>query len=233
MHQSIKSGQYQHLIVSPEQLGMFNGHLPRLASLLRKDRLFTGKICRVHVDEAHNIFTAGLPHHGEAAFRPAYGRLGELRVLLTKGTPIQVLSATFPPHVLATVRRELSISQNSLHIRLSTNRSNITYAVAPLMRSPADFRNLNFLLPTLLHPPMMIPKTLIFHDCKKEATDAARYNDARLPPHLRNQGIVKHYHSDMSIEYLQQVFEDFASADGKCRILHATAGASTVSQNLL
>ncbi|KIJ06385.1 hypothetical protein PAXINDRAFT_48851, partial [Paxillus involutus ATCC 200175] len=75
--------------------------------------------------------------------------------------------------------------------------------------------------------PMMIPKTLIFHDSKQDATDAATYIDERLPEQLRNQGIVKHYHSDMSAEYLQQTFEDFSSPDGRCRILHATAGAST------
>ncbi|KAI9459623.1 P-loop containing nucleoside triphosphate hydrolase protein, partial [Boletus coccyginus] len=68
--QSIKSGQYQHLIVSPEQLGMLNGHLPGLATLICKDQAFMSQICLVHVDEAHNIFTASLPHHGEAAFRP-------------------------------------------------------------------------------------------------------------------------------------------------------------------
>jgi len=212
---------------------MLNGHLPRLATLIRKDQAFMSKICRVHVDEAHNIFTAGLPHHGEAVFRPAYGQLGELCVLLAKGTPIQALSATFPPHILMTIKRELSMSPNCLHIQLSTNCTNITYAVAPLVRSPADFHNLNFLLPTSLHPPMIIPKTLIFHDCKQEATDAAHYNDGHLPPHLRNQGIIKHYHSDMSIKYLKKTFQDFGSPDGKCRILHATAGASMVSQNLL
>ncbi|KAF9219319.1 hypothetical protein BS17DRAFT_717772, partial [Gyrodon lividus] len=42
-----------------------------------------------------------------------------------------------------------------------------------------------------------------------------------------NQGIVKHYHSDMSAEYLQQTYNDFSSDTGTCRILHATAGAST------
>lgn len=92
-HQSIKSGQYQHLAVSPEQLGMFSGRIPRLASLICK----ASKIRRVHADEAHNILAAGLPHHGQAAFRPAYGQLGELRVRLTSGTPIQALSATFSP----------------------------------------------------------------------------------------------------------------------------------------
>lgn len=31
---SIEKGHYQHLIVSPEQLGVYNGHFPCLAQLL-------------------------------------------------------------------------------------------------------------------------------------------------------------------------------------------------------
>ncbi|KAG2090595.1 uncharacterized protein F5147DRAFT_620217 [Suillus discolor] len=93
--ESIHAGKFTHLIVSPEQLSMFNGHLPRLARLLRQNRTFTQHIKRVHIDEAHNIYTAGLPHHGEEAFRPAYGKLGELRVLLCKGTTFQDLDNRF------------------------------------------------------------------------------------------------------------------------------------------
>ncbi|KIJ05208.1 hypothetical protein PAXINDRAFT_93756, partial [Paxillus involutus ATCC 200175] len=59
------------------------------------------------VDEAHNIHTAGLSHHGEDAFRPAYGRLGDFRILLPKGIPFQALSATLPLHILMTIKREL------------------------------------------------------------------------------------------------------------------------------
>jgi len=76
---------------------------------------------------------------------------------------------------------------------------------------------------------MDIPKTLVFHDSKQDATDVARYTHARLPKLLQNRGIVKHYHSDMSAEYLKQAYEDFSNPDGRCRVLHATAGASTVS----
>ncbi|KAF9228132.1 hypothetical protein BS17DRAFT_805720 [Gyrodon lividus] len=218
MMQSIKSGHYQHLVVSPEQLGMFNGHLPRLARLIRHDRVFTSKISRVHVDEAHNIYTAGLSHHGEDAFRPAYGRLGNFRVLLPKGIPFQALSATLPPHIPMTIKCELILSSDLLEIQLSSNRSNITYARLPLIGALRDFRNLDLLIPNFAVP-MMIPKTLIFHDSKQDATDAATYIDARLPEQLQNQGIVKHYHSNMSAEYLQQTFEDFSSPDGQCRIL--------------
>ncbi|KAG9310628.1 hypothetical protein JVU11DRAFT_9196 [Chiua virens] len=118
------------------------------------------------------------------------------------------------------------MSSNCLEINLSTNRPNITYATVPLVGGLRNFRNFDLLIPQL-HPPMSIPKTLVFHDCKQDAADATAYVNAKLPNDLQNRGIVKHYHSDMSLEYLQQTFEDFSSPDGTCRILHATAGAST------
>jgi superfamily II DNA helicase RecQ len=201
---------------------MFNGHLPCFA------RTFTQRIKSVHIDEAHNIYTAGLPHHGEEAFRPAYGKLGELRVLLCKGTTFHALSATLPRHILSTVQHELMFSSDHISLALSTNRPNITYATTPIIGGLRNFRNFDCLIPENYAPPMMIPKTLIFHDNKQEAATAAAYNDSRLPKLLQNQGIVKHYHSDMSAEYLQQTYVDFYLATGTCRIIHATAGASTV-----
>ncbi|KAG9312619.1 hypothetical protein JVU11DRAFT_7025 [Chiua virens] len=58
--------------------------------------------------------------------------------------------------------------------------------------------------------------------------DVAEFMDANLPHGLENHGVVKHYHSTMSVEYLQQTFEDFSNPNGTCRILHAMAGAATV-----
>ncbi|KAG1893191.1 uncharacterized protein F5891DRAFT_963388 [Suillus fuscotomentosus] len=45
--ESIRVGKFTHLIVSPEQLSMFNGHLPRLTRLLRQDQTFTRRIKHV------------------------------------------------------------------------------------------------------------------------------------------------------------------------------------------
>ncbi|KAJ7233634.1 P-loop containing nucleoside triphosphate hydrolase protein, partial [Mycena rebaudengoi] len=56
----IRDGYFQHLIVQPEQLRTHQGHLPRLARLLSVPR-FVKTIARVHIDEAHNHYTAGLP----------------------------------------------------------------------------------------------------------------------------------------------------------------------------
>jgi len=226
----IGNGHYQHLIVSPEQLGMYNGHLPRLARLLRQERTFANKIQRVHVDEAHNIFTAGLSHHGEDAFRPAYGRLAEFRAILPDTVAFQALSATLPPHIYSVVQRELAMRPNHVRITVSTNRPNIVYATSPIVGNLREFHNFDCLVPKDFDPELTtIPKTLVFHDNKRDATDAARYTNERLPIPLQNIGIVRHYHSDMSVEYLQQTYTDFSDPDGQCRILHATAGASTVS----
>lgn len=79
---------------------------------------------------------------------------------------------------------------------------------------------------------MAIPKALVFHDSKQEATDAVAFIESRLPSCLQNPGLIKHYHSDMLAEYLQQTFEDFSQPDGVCRILHATAGAANVGFNI-
>ena len=73
------------------------------------------------------------------------------------------------------------MSSNLVSIRLSTNHPNIMYATTPIIGTLRDFRNFNFLIPTNLHPPMDIPKALVFHDSKLDATGTAQYTNSRLP----------------------------------------------------
>ncbi|KAJ7192725.1 hypothetical protein GGX14DRAFT_340478, partial [Mycena pura] len=60
--ENIGNGSFQHLIVQPEQLRSFRGHLPRLARLLLTPN-FTKTISRLHIDEINNHYTAGLSHY--------------------------------------------------------------------------------------------------------------------------------------------------------------------------
>jgi superfamily II DNA helicase RecQ len=146
MMQKISSGHFQHLIVQPEQLKSFNGHLPRLTRLLN-DPKFVKTIDRVHVDEAYFIRTAGLPLYGLPAFRPSWGTLNELRIRLPKDTPVQALSATFPPHIKSAVIENLNFDPKSLiSLAISCNRPNIMYATDRIVGSLSNFRNLDFLL---------------------------------------------------------------------------------------
>ena len=76
---------------------------------------------------------------------------------------------------------KLAMSTNHVSITLSTNRPNITYATTLIIGTLHSFHGLNCLIPTNFHPPMDIPKTLVFHDSKLDATNAAWYINSRLP----------------------------------------------------
>lgn len=190
-------------------------------------------IRRVHVDEAHFIYTAGLKHYGLPAFRSAWGRLGEFRIKIGKQVPVQALSGTQPPHIKAAIIKSLLFDKSQLcSIKMTCNRPNIVYATHPIVGELSDFRNLDFLVPrpypTGTQAGWNLPKTVVFHDKIEQAADAALYHTRRLPEDLQKKGLVMHYHGGMSKEYLTQVYEDFSDVNGRCRILHATEGASTV-----
>jgi len=82
------------------------GHLPRLYLLLRHHH-FQRHITRINVDEVHNIYTAGLSLYGLDAFRPAWGRLDELKAILPKDTRWSGFSATIPPHILKVAEKKV------------------------------------------------------------------------------------------------------------------------------
>jgi len=208
---------------------MIAGHLPRLARLIQNDRLFRKRIVRVHVDEAHFIYTAGVDLYGLPAFRLAWGRLGEFRVKLGKTVVFQALSGTQPDHIKKKIIEHLLFNEKTLSsIKLSSNRPNMAYAIHPIVGMLSDFRNLDFLVPDPYPDGFQLPKTLVFHDNVDQCTAAVVYLNDRLPQPLHSKGLIRHYHGIMSKEYLTLVYDDFRQLDGVCRILHATEGASTV-----
>ncbi|KAJ7272254.1 P-loop containing nucleoside triphosphate hydrolase protein [Mycena rebaudengoi] len=221
--EDISLGKIPHLIVQPEQFRLNHGHLPKMARLLH-DHKFVTKVKRVAVDEAHNIYTAGTKLNGRPPFRPAWGALDEVRSKLPKSTTWQALSATIPSHIYRCIHDHLGL-YDPINIRVSINRPNIIYANHVLIDGRRNLRNLDCIVPQPFHPPMRLPKLIIFHGEKLETSSASQYLDSRLPPPLRKLGICRHYHIDMSPEYLKGVYDDFANPDGTVSILCATAGA--------
>jgi hypothetical protein len=110
-------GRARIIIITVEQLfKLHEGHLPRLAIFIRNLR-FQKHIAWVIIDEGHNVHTAGLPHYGLDAFRPARGRLDELKVILPQSVCWTLLSAMFPPHICATVEKKiLCPGYDAIHI---------------------------------------------------------------------------------------------------------------------
>ena len=136
---------------------------------------------------------------------------------------------TQPPHIKAAIIKNLLFEDSQLcSIKLTSNRPNTVYATHPIVGDLSDFRNLDFLIPQPYPTGWNIPKTVVFHDSVEQASDAALYHTRRLPNNLQKKGLVMHYHGGMSKDYLTQVYEDFSEPNGRCRVLHATEGASTV-----
>jgi superfamily II DNA helicase RecQ len=234
-YKSVQAGTYRVLVVQPEQLRPLGGHVPRLAQIIRHSQ-FSKLVKQVHVDEAHNIYTAGISLYDQPAFRSAWGHLGELRLWLPKATPFQALSGTLPRHIIRCITDKLLFRSDYVSIYLTLNRPNITYAAYPITSALSNFRNLHFLIPEHGDEPFdhkAIPKTIIFHDNLHEAANVATHLNNLLPEAARQLRIAKHYHSVMSGDYLERTFQDFASPDGVTRILCATSGASTVCVDLL
>jgi len=220
-------------VVQPEQLSSIDGHLPHLARLINRDRKFAQCIRYLHVDEAHFIATAGQALYGVPAFRPAWGRLGELRIKLGRQVVVQALSGTQPSHIKKIIVDNLLLDEDTTHsIKLSSNRANIIYATHPIVGKLTDFRNLNFLIPQPFPKDCRVKKTIVFHNSINNAATAAGHHQRQLSESPECKGLVKHYHSVMSKKFLTDTFDDFRRPDGKCRILHATEGAATVRSAL-
>lgn len=185
---------------------------------------------RVHVDEAHLIYTAGVDLYGLPASRSAWGRLSEFRIKLNKGVVFQALSGMQPEHIKTKIIEHLRFDEGNIcSIKLSSNQPNTVYAAHPIVGSLSDFRNLDFLIPDPFPVDYRLPKTLVFHDDPYECGAAAGYLNERLPQSLQGEGLVKHFHDVMSKTYLTLVYNDFKQPDGTCRILHVTEEALTVA----
>jgi superfamily II DNA helicase RecQ len=208
-----------------EQLGVFGGHMTKFGALLRlRDRKFVQSFKFINIDEIHTIGTCGIPKYGQAAFRPAYGRFETYRMLFSKETIVIGYSATMPPHILRLIEQKIGISTDHSLLKRSSNRPNIMYATHQIIGSLTDYRNLSMFIPPpeLCLTPKSIPSTIIFHDDIQGATNAALFMNTSLPSGMRGSGLVRHYHSLMSREYLEKTYQDFQN--GTCRVIHTCAG---------
>jgi superfamily II DNA helicase RecQ len=221
-----RPGKIQLIITTAEQLFKTpEGHTPRLANLLRENQ-FQQRIKRIHIDEAHSIHITGLSRHGIAAFRPAWGKLDELKVLLPTRIPWQAMTATLPTHMQKTVEQKI-LRPGYITIRSTSNRPNTIYATHCVPTDLGDPRNYScFLCNPFAFKKQ--PRVLIFFDNKTIAASVALYLDSQLPLDFQCKGVVRHYHSEMSEEYLQKVHSSFIDADGCCKILCATSAESVV-----
>ncbi|KAJ3775657.1 P-loop containing nucleoside triphosphate hydrolase protein [Lentinula raphanica] len=199
------------------------GHLPRLGQLLRCPA-FQSRIEYEVVDEIHESEFSGQPHYGLGAFRPAWGRLGEMKRLLANSTVLG-LSATVPNHILPSVNQAMGDS-TYVRIQNSFNRRNVTYASHCINGTLDDIANYRCFVAEDFDP-MTHKRILFFCDNRKQTWLLRNTLEGFLPPEWRGKGIVQHYHSQMSKQFLEHVHVAFTEEGGSCRFLVATSAEST------
>lgn len=220
----------QHLIVTIEQLfkDPGSGHESHMSELVRTPA-FQKRIKRINVDEAHCFYTAGFALYGVPAFRPAWERLAELKIILRQSLPWHLFSATFPPHILTHIKARL-LKPKFDYIHQTSNRPNIMYATHQVPGKLDNPRNYECFISSPFDPSSQ-PHILIFVDNKSLTAKITNYLDSCLPTEYRGIGVVKHYHSSMSKLYLEETHADFISPTGTCKILVTTSGQSVVSSH--
>jgi hypothetical protein len=131
-------------------------------------------------------------------------------------------------YVDSVIMKKLNLYTNTVKISGSLNSPNITYMTLDIINNLSNFNNLNFLMSASFHPPMLLQPTLVFFNSQNMAHAVARHINSRFTLDQQHLGISRHYHSSMSMEYLQQTYDNFTLELGMCSIFCAMKGASTV-----
>jgi superfamily II DNA helicase RecQ len=141
---------------------------------------------------------------------------------------IHCSSATVPAHILKTIESRV-LRPNYIQIRASSNRPNTVYATHKTVNNIDDVRNYKCFLKSPFDLSQQ-PHTLIFVDSVSLTSSISVHLDSCLPEELQGRGIVKHYHSLMSEQYLSETHQSFVDSNGPCRLLVTTSGQSVVSR---
>ena len=180
------------------------------------------RILSIVVDEAHVV------SHWGAGFRKQYAELGTLRAILPKGTPFVAMSATLAPRVRHDVLKKLQIDEkNYINIDIGNDRPNVSIIVRAIHNPMNTFSDLDFVIPSDVMASGDIPKTFIYADQISAEVGVETRLTERLPPRLRDIGLIRPFSAAFSPEHRQMLLDLFKA--GVIRVLICTDAAGMVS----
>ena len=216
MRQNICKGEWQIVLISPEIILS----KPFIKEVLR-DPAMASRILSVVVDEAHVI------SHWGAGFRMQYAELGILCAILPKGTPFVAMSATLAPRVRRDVLKKLQFDEkNYVDINIGNDRPNVSIVVRGIQNPMNTFSDLDFVIPIGVKSAGDIPKTFIYADQISAEVGIETRLTERLPPALRDIGLIRPFSAAFSPDHRQQLLALFKA--GIVRILICTDAAGMV-----
>ncbi|TFK58862.1 P-loop containing nucleoside triphosphate hydrolase protein [Pluteus cervinus] len=211
MMNRICKGEFQVVIISPEML--LSKKFVR--GVLRRPEM-ARRILSVVVDEAHVV-----SHWGEG-FRKAYSRLGTLRAILPKGTPMVAMSATLTARVRHDVLNKLQFGNDYLHLNEGNDRPNVSIVVRAMQNPMNTYTDLDFLIPEGITSRTQIPKAFVYADNIAVGTEIEDHL-MQLCPDLGPDAVVRPYNAAFTTHHRKRLMEEFRA--GTVRILVCTDAA--------
>lgn len=135
-------------------------------------------------------------------------------------------SATLPAHVLAIVKRELSIGASAALVSLTNERKNIALSIREMRFEDKSFADLRFTIPRNAKGPQDIPITLIYVNERTICEDICDKLREYAPPDSKEHTIA-YYHA--LVGQKQKRFLEERLREGEVRILVCTDAVGMVS----
>ncbi|KAI0752220.1 P-loop containing nucleoside triphosphate hydrolase protein [Irpex lacteus] len=201
----IAQGHYRVVFICVESL-----ETPRFARVLHSPS-FQAILQGVYIDEAHLVKES-------LDWRPGYQRLGQLRTVIGRGTPLVAISATLPQQYRDALCTHASLGSNYLLINQGNFRGELSLVILPLQHE-TSFKDLAFTLPDGIRQSDILPTLVYYDDIDKLRVMLWWFHDRleRLGLHNHLAGIV---HAGLSDTHQRIALEDFRA--GRTLILLAT-----------
>lgn len=173
---------------------------------------FKASLQAIYIDEAHLLRES---YH----WRPAYGRLSQLRGVVGLGVPLAAISATLPAPYRASLREYAGLKPDYTLINMGNFRPELSLVVHPLRYESSRFQDLAFVLPLGCRQDS-IGKTIIYCDDIEMLTRMFWWFHSRLASMQLPVSLLSILHAGLSERHDELTIDKFRS--GSVRILLGT-----------
>ncbi|KDQ16008.1 hypothetical protein BOTBODRAFT_623276 [Botryobasidium botryosum FD-172 SS1] len=211
----IAAGKYDVVVTSPEMVLESKTWEPLLT-----DPRFSERIGMIAVDEAHCIKQWGEPSRDKKkAFRPAYGKVGNIRSLLPRAVPFLAASATLEALVLADVQHSLHMGKETYVVNRGNDRPNINMVVLPMQYS---IRSLEDVVQLVAPKEQELKSTMVFCNARYDCHDVQSVIRRELKKEDHDKVVV--YHALRSEASKRRAMDRFKKGEIKVLICTEAAG---------
>lgn len=176
----------------------------------------------VAVDEVHCIIHWGTGKDGQKAFRPAWGRIHEIKALVPSNVPWLLTTATLATYEIPLICASLLLPDDIKIMNLGNNRPEIFYKCCQIEESMKTFADLTDLVIPKGDEPLR--STMVFFDDRVTLHQVHEQFWKILPAPFREQ--VATFHALRSEASKKEIMQKFR--EGEIRVLLCTEAAGMV-----